>query len=103
MNLIILCVDHCLDHIRQIIQCHMDLTPVRTLYFEDINVEVGDFDQVHKCRDIRKLQEWKPNVDIDKDMSASGKEEHDGKARHLGYPTNDEALLPWDYRDSEFN
>lgn len=80
----------------------MDLTPVRTLYFEDINIEVGDFDQVHKCRDFRKLQEWKPSGDGNIDKSTSGKDAHGGKPRLLGYPDNEEALLPWDYRDLEF-
>ncbi|KAF1948915.1 hypothetical protein CC80DRAFT_359696, partial [Byssothecium circinans] len=51
-------IDHCLNHIRQIIKCHMDLTPVRTMYFEEMNTEVGDFDQVHMCRDFGRLNKY---------------------------------------------
>ncbi|PVH96885.1 hypothetical protein DM02DRAFT_488985, partial [Periconia macrospinosa] len=49
---------HCLNHIREILQCRMDITPVTTEYFEGINVEVGRFDQIHMCRDFSKLRSW---------------------------------------------
>ena len=37
----------------------MDITPVTSRYYENVNTVLADFDQVHTCRDIRKLRDWK--------------------------------------------
>lgn len=93
--------DHCLNHLRQIIQCHMDLTPVRTLYFPEMNTEVGDFDQVHTCRDFGRLREYMDEYFI---LEAhDSKVSPDGRIRRLGYPDNEEAVRVWDDRGKEFD
>jgi hypothetical protein len=82
----------------------MDLTPVRTVYFEDMNTEVGDFDQVHRCRDISKLREF---MDDRRMRNAGGGDnDHDldevKERKRLGYPDTEENLRPWAWRDGEF-
>jgi hypothetical protein len=77
----------------------MDLTPVTSMYFESVDTYVGNFDQVHTCRDISKLQKWKAErlprkVPSFKDLhpTSSG-----------GYIDNEEdALLSWYSTESEF-
>jgi hypothetical protein len=93
--------DHCLNHLRQTIQCHMDLTPVRTVYFKEMNTEVGDFDQEHTCRDMTKLQQWMNEKYTA--LSIPSPKTTDDQVHRLGYPDNDEALRPWNYRDREFS
>lgn len=89
-------IDHCLNHIRQIIQCHMDLTPVTSIRFESVDTSVGNFDQVHTCRDLSNLREW-----MVKQSSLDMRESGSNASRH-GYIINEEALLPWDWTESEF-
>lgn len=79
----------------------MDLTPVRTVYFQDMNAEVGDFDQVHMCRDIGKLRRW-----MDKKHMApteSPQKITDGRVHRLGYPDNEESMRAWNSREREFD
>jgi hypothetical protein len=79
----------------------MDLTPVRTIYFEDMNSEVGDFDQAHMCRDIGKLHQW-----MDKNNAASTNSPQkipDNRVHRLGYPDTEESILAWDSREREFD
>ncbi|PVI06569.1 hypothetical protein DM02DRAFT_667451 [Periconia macrospinosa] len=97
-------IDHCLNHIRQIIQCHMDITPVHTLYFKEMNTEVGNFDQVHMCRDFSQLQRFMiKNENVTLPASEDKKEEGGGKKAHReGYPENEESWLPWDTTWNEF-
>jgi hypothetical protein len=93
--------DHCLNHLRQVLECHMDLTPVRTVYFPDMNTEVGDFDQVHTCRDISKLRHW-----MNEKHRASTKalqKVTDGRVHRLGYPDNEESMRTWNSRENEFD
>jgi hypothetical protein len=79
----------------------MDLTPVRTIYFEDINSEVGDFDQPHMCRDIGKLHQW-----MDKSHAASTESPQkipDSRVHRLGYPDTKESMSAWHSREREFD
>lgn len=79
----------------------MDLTPVRTLYFPEMNTEVGDFDQVHTCRDFGKLKEY-----MNDHFMVETHEQRlspDGRIRRFGYPDNEEALRAWDDREREFD
>jgi hypothetical protein len=79
----------------------MDLTPVRTVYYEDINVEVGEFDQEHMCRDIGKLHQY-----MDKHNTAttgSSQKIQDGRVHRLGYPDTEEEMMGWDHREREFD
>jgi hypothetical protein len=78
----------------------MDLIPVRTAYFEEMNTEVGDFDQVHMCRDIHKLRHW---MDVKHSASTESPQKiADGRVHRLGYPDNSESMAAWDDRESEF-
>ncbi|CAI6335836.1 unnamed protein product [Periconia digitata] len=102
-------IDHCLNHIRQIIQCHMDITPVHTLYFEEMNTDVGNFDQVHMCRDFSQLHNFMVEKGKDKQLSDEkelkpGEMGPDGKKVHReGYPENEESFLPWNTTWKEFD
>lgn len=51
--------DHCIDQIRQALECHSDLTPVPMLRVEGgpQGLYVGN-GEVHTCRDFGKIQEW---------------------------------------------
>lgn len=73
---------------------------MRTIYFEEMNTEVGDFDQDHMCRDIGKLRELmdENNVAVRK----HGQKVEDGQRHLLGYPDNAEALRSWEEREGEF-
>ncbi|KAH8805165.1 hypothetical protein F5884DRAFT_859778 [Xylogone sp. PMI_703] len=56
-------LDHCVNHLRQIIQCHGDMTPLPIVWEEVAGFPNGgriipEFDQVHTCRDFRALREW---------------------------------------------
>ncbi len=51
-------IDHCLNHIRQAIQCHGDMTPVTSIYMPSVNTMVGNFEQAHTCRDWSKVKAW---------------------------------------------
>ncbi|KIW98977.1 uncharacterized protein Z519_00640 [Cladophialophora bantiana CBS 173.52] len=99
--------DHCLNHIRQVVQCHMDLTPVTTMYFGSVNTEVGNFEQEHTCRDLEPLRVWATRrKQADQARLKTLGEGGDG---HLGpqplpthgYVDNEDALLPWNSTLSE--
>jgi hypothetical protein len=82
----------------------MDMTPVRTMYFPDINVEVGDFDQVHMCRDFSKLQRWmEERVGSTSTDAATPQTPNEVRPHLLGYPDNEESMLSWDTRGKEFD
>jgi hypothetical protein len=80
----------------------MDLTPVGSVYFESVDTTVGDFDQVHMCRDMSKLRMWMADKasTIPKNLSTTGNA-IDG-FRHHGYVNNADALLPWNETGSEY-
>lgn len=79
----------------------MDLTPVRTLYFPEMNTEVGDFDQVHTCRDFGRLRQYMNEHFLVE--AHEPKVSPDGRIRRLGYPDNEEAVRVWDDRGKEFD
>ena len=50
-------IDHCVDQIRESLQCSADLTPIPTRWYPG----AGGFvvtDRVHTCRNFDKVQEW---------------------------------------------
>ncbi|KAF2722586.1 hypothetical protein K431DRAFT_41535, partial [Polychaeton citri CBS 116435] len=51
-------IDHCLDIIRQAIQCKGDLTIIPTRWFDGIHKGFIDSDQTHTCRNFEKIREW---------------------------------------------
>lgn len=61
-------IDHCINHLRQIVQCHGDMTPLPVIWVDIKNHAHGgrtipDFDQVHTCRDFTALREWSTEQD----------------------------------------
>jgi len=51
-------VEHCLDYVRQMIECKADLTPLPVDFSPGGNRTIPDFDRVHVCRDTGRLREW---------------------------------------------
>ncbi|KAF2102913.1 hypothetical protein NA57DRAFT_71898 [Rhizodiscina lignyota] len=51
-------LDHCLDFIRQVVQCHGDLTPMTWYWSEAINRTVLKPERAHTCRNWNKIQGW---------------------------------------------
>jgi hypothetical protein len=51
-------VDHCLDYIRQMIQCKADLTPLPVYFSTGGNQTIPDFERVHICRNIWEVRRW---------------------------------------------
>lgn len=49
---------HCIDHIRQMIMCSGDLTPIPTRWHEGKGRAYVDTDQVHTCRNFDAIWEW---------------------------------------------
>ncbi|KAE9368353.1 hypothetical protein N431DRAFT_414677 [Stipitochalara longipes BDJ] len=41
--------DHCVDHVRQAVQCYGDMTPVPTRWWDGLHGDFSDSDQVHTC------------------------------------------------------
>jgi thiamine kinase-like enzyme len=50
--------DHCIDAIRQYIQCHVDLTPINLVWSKTKGGILPDFNQAHTCRSHREAHEW---------------------------------------------
>ena len=95
-------IDHCLNHVRQVVQCHMDLTPVRTLYFDEMNTEVGDFDQVHMCRDFSRLHRYMAEREPKEGQETHQMNKAQMRGHREGYIENEESFLPWDTDWKEF-
>jgi len=54
-------IDHCLDHLRQAILCHGDLTPVtlRPVDIDDPTADlVGETERSHTCRNGMEIRKW---------------------------------------------
>lgn len=64
----------------------MGLTPVRTIYFEGMNAEVGEFDQDHMCLDFGELRKWMDDNNVV--VKNHGQRVDDGRINLLGYPDN---------------
>ncbi|KAB5562719.1 hypothetical protein GE09DRAFT_757191 [Coniochaeta sp. 2T2.1] len=50
--------DHCLDVLRESIQCHSDLTPIPYRWFPNSQYYYSDSRQVHTCRDFGRVRQW---------------------------------------------
>lgn len=75
-------IDHCIDIIRQSIQCHADLTVIPTKWYDGLGRDFIDSDQTHTCRNFEKVRQW--NLD---NFEKSGsdvliKEEHPAPPGH---------------------
>jgi hypothetical protein len=51
-------VDHCLDYLRQMIQCSGDLTPIPTKWWAGANRDYSDSDNEHTCRNFASIRKW---------------------------------------------
>lgn len=51
-------LDHCIDHLRQLVQCQGDITPIPTRYREGIGLNYIDSDRWHTCRDWSSITQW---------------------------------------------
>ena len=51
-------VEHCLDFLRQLVQCTSDLTPIPLVYSKGAGFPIPDFEQVHTCRSFEPILEW---------------------------------------------
>jgi hypothetical protein len=53
-------VDHCIDQLRQAIQCHSDMTPAPLFSVQTLreNTFLGH-SVTHTCRDFEAVQRWK--------------------------------------------
>ncbi|KAH6694883.1 hypothetical protein DL95DRAFT_468325 [Leptodontidium sp. 2 PMI_412] len=51
--------DHCLDHLRQQLMCHADLTPIPVIWYEAHGRSFVQSDVVHTCRNWDRIQEFK--------------------------------------------
>ncbi|KIW63986.1 hypothetical protein PV04_08946 [Phialophora macrospora] len=54
----VLHIEHCLDFLRQLVQCTSDLTPIPLVYSVGAGMEVPDFEQVHTCRSFDTIHRW---------------------------------------------
>lgn len=77
----------------------MDITPIPSMYVPVVNTAVGNFDQVHTCRDLGKLREWVVKQYESKGLNQPS-ENHGSNVTDPGIPThgyvlNDDARLPW--------
>jgi hypothetical protein len=61
-------LDHCINHLRQIVQCHSDMTHLPVVWVDikghpNGGRAIPDFDQVHTCREFTALREWSTEHD----------------------------------------
>jgi hypothetical protein len=57
----ILHLEHCLDFLRQLVQCSSDLTPIPLIYSKGAGFAIPDFEQVHTCRNFDPIHHWAVN------------------------------------------
>lgn len=50
--------EHCLDIIRQSVQCYGSTTLIPTKFMEGLRHNYIDSDQTHTCRSFNRLREW---------------------------------------------
>ncbi|KAJ5766228.1 uncharacterized protein N7511_003844 [Penicillium nucicola] len=74
-------MDHCLDQLRQSIQCQGDLSPVPLYFFggERVGLGVG---QAHTCRKWEPMREWM-DVRKERDEKSGNTQEHSHEDVHL--------------------
>jgi len=53
--------DHCIETLRETIQCNMDMTPVPHIWSEGKGMFLAQTMLKHTCRDFDALVEWQDN------------------------------------------
>ncbi|KAF2830159.1 hypothetical protein CC86DRAFT_368017 [Ophiobolus disseminans] len=71
-------LEHCLDFLRQLIQCGSDLTPIPLVFSKGAGFAVPDFEQVHTCRAFEPIREWADKQNLEA-LRSVGKEEYEGR------------------------
>jgi len=51
-------LDHCIESIRQTVQCSLDITPVPRPWIPQAGIYHADIDQWHTCRDFSAVRNW---------------------------------------------
>ncbi|CEJ83035.1 hypothetical protein VHEMI03067 [[Torrubiella] hemipterigena] len=51
-------LNHCVDYLRQIIMCNVDITPMTASWSTVANRPVSNFETLHTCRNFDKVKEW---------------------------------------------
>lgn len=49
---------HCIDHLRQMVQCYGDVTIIPTKLRPGLGENYIDSDRFHTCRDFSAIREW---------------------------------------------
>ncbi|KAF4816065.1 Cyclochlorotine biosynthesis protein O [Colletotrichum siamense] len=50
--------DHCIEHLRQIILCNSDLTPIPSIFYIGVEDNYINSDRPHTCRNFQKIREF---------------------------------------------
>lgn len=50
--------DHCIDHLRQMVQCYGDVTIIPTRFRSGLESNYIDSNRQHTCRDFTAIREW---------------------------------------------
>lgn len=51
-------VGHCLDHLRQGVQCHVDVTPDIWIWNTTLKANRPRLDTMHTCRNYDLVRDW---------------------------------------------
>ncbi|RMY99402.1 hypothetical protein D0860_08306 [Hortaea werneckii] len=51
-------VDHCVDYLRQVVQCQGDLTPLAYHWNAELQTGFPEFGATHTCRNFEMIDEW---------------------------------------------
>ncbi|KAI9733124.1 MAG: hypothetical protein M1834_003671 [Cirrosporium novae-zelandiae] len=55
-------IDHCMDQLRQAVQCAGDLTPVTIVPVYNGTLGLGETERTHTCRNFQSLLDWKAEL-----------------------------------------
>ena len=58
VNFLMRNLDHCIETLRETVQCNMDLTPVPHIWSKEKGMYLADTQLVHTCRNFDRLAEW---------------------------------------------
>ncbi|KAH8750910.1 hypothetical protein BGZ57DRAFT_1010239 [Hyaloscypha finlandica] len=62
-------LDHCLDHLRQTVECSSDLTPVTWQWADGLGLPTSQTDRPHTCRSYKHIREWAMNKRVHSHIS----------------------------------